>query len=122
MSESPTILSVGQCGIDGPRIQKFLENEFEAKVISARSVDDANSELDGGSFDLVLTNRILDATGEEGMDVVRAARKHETPVILVSNYDDAQQKAEAAGAAPGFGKAKLDASETRDRIANALQG
>ena len=122
MCDAPTILNVGQCGLDGPRIKRFLESEFSATVRNADSVDDAREQIDGGSFDLVLTNRILDSTHEEGMEVVRIAAEHQVPVILVSNYDDAQQKAESAGAKPGFGKAALDSDETKSRIQSALAG
>lgn len=122
MSESPTILNVGQCGLDGPRIKKYLESQFSATVRSADSVDDAREQIDGGGFDLVLTNRILDSTHEEGMDVVRIAAEHQVPVILVSNYDDAQEKAERAGAKPGFGKAALESEQTKTRIQSALAG
>lgn len=122
MSDSPKILNVGQCGIDGPRIQKFLEREFGASVVSAESVDDARERIGDESFQLVLTNRILDRTGEEGYEVVKAAHEQGTPVILVSNYDDAQERAGKLGAKPGFGKAALDAEETKARVAAALEG
>ena len=120
MSESPRVLSVGQCAFDGPRIKRLLESKFDVSVVTADSVSDAQAELEGHEYDLVVTNRILDATGEEGMAVVKAAREHGTKVMLVSNYDDAQTKAVDAGAEPGFGKADLESEQTASKINAAL--
>lgn len=119
MSDQPRILSVGQCGLDGPRIRRELEKTFDAQVSEADSVDEATGDLDGG-FDLVLVNRILDATGEQGQRVVEAAAERGVKVMLVSNYDDAQEKAIAAGAKPGFGKGKLGSEEATATIREAL--
>jgi hypothetical protein len=40
--------------------------------------------------------------------------------MLVSNYADAQQQAETAGALPGFGKSSLRTPETRERLRAVL--
>ena len=120
MSESPRILSVGQCGLDGPRIKRHLESTFDAKVVTADSVADATDELEGGQFDLVMVNRILDATGEEGQQVIKVAVEKGQTAMLVSNFDDAQEKAVAAGAKPGFGKAKLGSDDADAKIKAAL--
>ena len=62
-------------------------------------------------FDLVLVNRVLDADGSAGLDVVEQIKTdtnlRELPVMLVSNYEDAQRQAVEKGALPGFGKATL---------------
>ncbi|MFM7831704.1 MAG: hypothetical protein ACKPJD_07930, partial [Planctomycetaceae bacterium] len=69
-------------------------------------------------------NRLLDADGSEGLQILHEIRRQEgwngIPVMLVSNYAEWQQKAVAAGAVPGFGKAELNRPETRQRVAEAL--
>ena len=42
------------------------------------------------------------------------------PVMLVSNFADWQEKAVAAGAQYGFGKAALNAPETLSRLSEVL--
>ena len=120
MSEQPRILSVGQCHMDGPRIRRHLESTFEATVDSAESASEASDEMAARDYDLVLVNRILDATGEQGQDVVRDAVGRGVPVMLVSNFEDAQKKAVDAGAKPGFGKAALGDDAADQAIRDAL--
>ena len=59
-------------------------------------------------FDLVLINRKLDADYSDGREIVRSIKQDselaETPVMLVSNHDEAQQEAVELGAEYGFGK------------------
>ena len=66
--------------------------------------------------DLVLINRLYDANGDEGMETLRALKADEAtsniPIMVVSNYSDAQDAAVAAGAIQGFGKSALNTPET----------
>ena len=59
----------------------------------------------------MLVNRKLDVDGSDGVDVIRSAfacdNLSRMPFMLVSNYDDAQNQAVAAGARSGFGKAEF---------------
>lgn len=114
------VLNVGQCGMDHGTIRRLIEGHFEARVVPAASADEALSQLRGGAYDLVLVNRKLDADHSDGMDVLRAIKADAAlaplPVMLVSNYPDAQQEAEAAGAVPGFGKAQVSSPETLKRL------
>ena len=41
-------------------------------------------------------------------------------MMLVSNFEDAQAEAEAAGALPGFGKTQMYDPRTRERILGAV--
>ena len=74
--------------------------------------------------DLVLVNRLMDLTGDSGLDVIAAIKAvpqwDDVSVMLISNYQEWQAKAEAAGALPGFGKAQLGSEEMARRIAAAL--
>lgn len=108
---SKRVLSVGQCSLDGPNIARQLKATFDVSVVDAESADEAHEEVDARPFDLILINRILDATGEDGVQLLKQLRQTtDAPAMLVSNYDDAQQRAVAAGAAQGFGKNNLGES------------
>jgi two-component system chemotaxis response regulator CheY len=69
-------------------------------------------------------NRVSDADGSPGIELIRALKADPglagVPVMLVSNYADAQAQAVALGALPGFGKADLTAPETTEKLRSAL--
>lgn len=123
--QSPKVLSVGQCSMDHGTISRFLQREFGAKVVGTSDRQSTEQRLQSDAFDLILINRVLDGDGTPGLDLIRECKSNpdlaETPVMLVSNYADAQQSAEALGALPGFGKASIANATTRSRIAAALQ-
>jgi two-component system chemotaxis response regulator CheY len=114
------VLSVGQCGADHGGINWSLRGEFDADVVAAATADEALRLLKGKSFALVLVNRVFDYDGSSGLDLIRRLKADETlrhiPVMLVSNYADAQADAEKAGAVPGFGKAELGREEMFERV------
>ena len=124
-AESRRVLDVGQCGHDHGMITRLLAG-FGARVDRVKSLEEANRALREARYDLVLVNRQLDADGSPGVDVVRAIKTDAdpalaaVPVMLVSNFPEAQEEAVAAGASPGFGKAELDAPETKTRLAAVL--
>lgn len=118
------VLDVGQCVPDHFGIRQLLAGDLGAEVIQAHQLGDTLEQLRGNRFDLVLINRKLDADYSDGLEVIRAIKGDPalaaTPVMLVSNYPEAQAEAIAAGALPGFGKAQLRASETRQLLVTAL--
>ena len=120
------VLSVGQCGADHGGIARALRQVFGAEVVAAHSSAEALQQMRHGEFALVLVNRVLDADGSAGLDLVRAVKEDEAlrrvPVMLVSNYEDAQEEAVAAGAEPGFGKAALGRPEMLGRVQPFLGG
>ena len=67
-------------------------------------------------------NRIIFNDGQEGLDLIRIAKREElsTPVMLVSDLPDAQSQAVAAGAVPGFGKSDLHGSQGREHLMKFL--
>jgi len=121
---STRVLSVGQCSFDHGSITRTLEHAFDVRVRGADAKEDALKALRSERFDLVLVNRILDRDGSSGLDLIRAIKADpelvEVPVMLVSNYGDAQADAVALGALRGFGKVELRDPATRDRIAEVL--
>jgi CheY-like chemotaxis protein len=118
----PRVLSVGQCALDHGSIGRHLRKTFGAETDAVATFPQALQTLrEAGGFDLVLVNRVTDRDGTLGLDLIRAIKADpelaSVPVILVSNYPDAQDEAEALGAMPGFGKAELSTSKARERLA-----
>ncbi len=114
------VLSVGQCGMDHAAIQRTIEGQFDAKVIAAHGSRDALEQLRSAAFDLVLVNRMIDADGSDGVEIIEQMQADEAlsaiPVMLVTNYLEHQERAVEAGAEPGFGKMHLGSDETRQRL------
>lgn len=119
------VLDVGQCNADHFSISNLLSKHFEVEIHRAHSHDDVVSVVADQSFDLVLINRLLDVDGSPGMSVLQTLKSTEatleTPVMVVSNYDDAQVAAIEAGAVQGFGKSKLNSPETVELLGQYLK-
>ncbi len=120
---SKQVLNVGQCGFDHASITEFLRSHFDVSVASAADESEALSALEQQSFDLVLVNRKFDRNGADGVEFIRTLNDNGNPppVMLVSNFPEAQDAAVAAGARPGFGKSDYGNTEAVDRLSNVLQ-
>jgi CheY-like chemotaxis protein len=118
------VLSIGQCLADHGAIERTLHQNFGAEVEAADTPAEASDKLRETTFDLVLVNRILDRDGSSGLEVISQLKRddalHAIPVILVSNYPDAQEQAQNRGALPGFGKANLGQPVMLGRIREVL--
>ena len=105
------VLSVGQCFADHSSLSRTFRTHFGAEVVGADSAPEALALLEREACDLVLVNRVFDADGGPGLDFIRQVRQEplqdRVPVMLVSNYEWAQEEAVQAGARPGFGKSSL---------------
>jgi DNA-binding NtrC family response regulator len=112
------ILDVGQCGFDGPAISQLLHEKLHATVQSAATADQAKRELASGKFDLVLVNREFAADRGSGVELIQDLVDNGTtvPLMLVSDHEDAQRAAVAAGAVRGFGKSELQEPATFELI------
>lgn len=121
---SKRILSVGQCFADHSALARTLKQHFAAEVVPADGAAEALGLLEQQVFDLVLVNRVFDADGDSGLAFIRQLTQRQpqvtVPVMLVSNYEDAQHEAVAAGARPGFGKAALGQPQTLARLKEVL--
>lgn len=119
------VLAVGNCDPDHNAIKRMVESTFVASVERARTLTEAYAALQQGPWDLIMVNRIGEYDRAEGIDLVRRVQTlpeaDRPPIMLISNYPDAQRAAEQAGAAPGFGKAALGAPETLERLRVFLQ-
>jgi CheY-like chemotaxis protein len=116
------VLDVGQCAPDHYGIRDLIEQDFDARVDSADSIGEALNLMRRERYDLVLINRVLFNDGADGLELVRIAKREElsTPIMMVSNYPEAQSEAVAAGAVPGFGKANLRSAQTREHLMKFL--
>ena len=118
------VLNVGQCIPDNAGITQMLNANFNVEVEVAESHADAVRMASESDYDLVLLNRIYDATGTKGLDTLKTLKAEgatqSIPVMLVSNFQDAQEAAVAGGAEEGFGKAALNDSVTIERLRRVL--
>jgi len=116
------VLNVGQCSLDDNSIGKMLNANFDVHIANVSSHDETMKLAQEGKFDLILINRIYDADQSAGQNTIEAlcAMESSCPVMLVSNYEDAQQSAINAGAVKGFGKSQLGAAETIELLKKHL--
>lgn len=119
-----TVLGVGNCSFDHGNVEALILANFDAEVVAAALKDEAMEKLRSGSFDLVLVNRKLTQDLSDGLELIERIKADpqlaETPVMLLSNYPEAQKAAVAAGAEPGFGKAELERPETVEKLGRFL--
>lgn len=120
----PTVLDVGQCDVDHSGIAQMLMAHFHAHVDRAHNADGAWEKIRDGNYALVLVNRILDRNGTEGLALIRRLQAdpvtQDTPIMLVSNYADAQDAAVALGAQRGFGKNDIYAAQPVELLSALL--
>lgn len=115
---------VGHCGFDSVGLKNaVLKAAPEAQIVHAR--DDAELErLAAEGVALVLFNRQLDYgfAGGTGVATIERLRKRfpSLKMMLVSNYEDAQDAAEKAGALPGFGKNELGNRRVTELLKSAI--
>jgi CheY-like chemotaxis protein len=117
------VLSVGQCDADHGSISRAMQKAFGVEVVGVDTATEALEQLGEQSFALVLVNRIFDQDGSPGLDLIRQIKTtpRQVPVMLVSNYEDAQEEAIEAGALPGFGKSSLGKPQMLERVGAVLK-
>lgn len=118
-----SVLDVGQCGFDGPRLERLLSRGLHCEVTQSDSIEDAMEKLQSRDYDLCLVNRELAFEGTSGLDLIKQAKEAgvQTPMMLVSDREDAQKKAVALGALPGFGKSGLGDPDTLEFLRKTLE-
>lgn len=114
------VLDVGNCGPDHASITHMIEGNFDAEVVQVHDGDEAVQTLTLQPFDLVLVNRLMDRTGASGLDIIKTMKTdadlRSVPVMMVTNFEDHQDLAIAAGAEPGFGKQAMNLPKTIDLL------
>lgn len=116
------IVLVGHCGIDGPRLQQEIGSKIpQANVTRVNSDEDLNRACESPDA-LLLVNREPVGFDCDGLTIIRDVCKGPTraKVMLVSDYEDAQDEAQKLGALPGFGKSEIGEDSLIDRIRGAL--
>jgi DNA-binding NarL/FixJ family response regulator len=118
-----TVVLVGHCGVDGPRLQSQLSRLPDVTVTRVNTPADLERSCREGHADLLLVNREPVGFDEEGIDIVRQVANNypNTKVMLVSDYAEAQDEAVRAGALQGFGKALMGSEELGERVRAALE-
>lgn len=118
------VLDVGNCNMDHGSLSRRLQQEFEVEIVRAHAMNDALLAMERQTFDLVLVNRLMDRGGAPGLAIIEEIKRRPetatTPVMMITNFAEHQQKAIASGAEPGFGKNELLAASTRDKLAKFL--
>jgi CheY-like chemotaxis protein len=125
MASTPAhVLDVGNCDHDHSLIREMLAAHFSVSIDRAATVGEAIEQLRGGRYSLVLVNRIIDRDGGEGIELVQRVKADESlravPIMMVSNFAEAQEACVAAGGERGFGKAALTQASTIDLLARCL--
>jgi hypothetical protein len=123
VSERIKVLLVGHCLPDsfglGRLVRRAAPGAQVKRVNSERTLKKA---IDGAP--LLLVNRELDGrfSQRSGVELIGSLREEypAIPMMLVSNFPDAQQSAEEAGAAPGIGKNELNLPQAVSKIRAAL--
>ena len=103
----------------------MVSSHFGASVVQSHGVEDTLELLRNQSVDLVTVNRKLDRDYSDGLDVAVAIKSdpelESVLVMLVTNYDEHQEAAMAAGCVRGFGNLALKDPETRNLLEPFLQ-
>ena len=115
---------VGHCGPDSSYLRMTISRAIK-DVTVATAYDEAslNKLLEQG-IDLLLLNRQLDYgyKFDEGVDLIRDLRTKypNLKMMLVSNYEEAQEAAVEAGALNGFGKRELGTPRVKELLRAAI--
>lgn len=123
MSNPKTVVLVGHCGPDMFMLKTAVGRALpEATIVFVNDTVALSEYLTSDS--LLLVNRELDGgfDRKSGIDLISQIAKQDDPPIamLISNLEDAQSQAVAAGAKPGFGKSQLYDSSTIDILTGAM--
>src|SRR5262245_5870920 len=95
------LLDVGNCNPDHSMIRQMLTENFEVTIDRVMFVDEAMEKLNSNRYDLVLFNRLVFDDGSEGIELLRRAKAESnlanTPMMMISNFPEAQAASQAAG-------------------------
>lgn len=117
---------VGHCGADGFALHQAVKaSAGERDDLNIRTAVDTDPNVQNAGPDtLLLINRQLGNVLSKrlGVELIQTLNQRDAPprMMLISNYDDAQQQAIEAGALPGFGKSQLHRPETKAKLEAAL--
>jgi DNA-binding NarL/FixJ family response regulator len=121
---SKKILLVGHCGPDSSYLRMAVHKALpDALILSAEDQDELEGAVRQG-VDLILVNRVLDYgfAADDGLEVMKGlgASHPKLKWMMISNFADAQRRAQAAGALPGFGKRDIGSPAAAAALKDAL--
>jgi len=118
------VLDVGNCDPDHAMIRRMLTDNFDVEIDRVMFVEDALAKMRETKYSLVMFNRLIFDDGSEGIPLLHKAqadpRLKDTPVMMISNFAEAQAACVAAGGLPGFGKAAVGRPETVEPLSRYL--
>jgi DNA-binding NarL/FixJ family response regulator len=129
MADSPSsrakhVALVGHCGPDSSFLRMAISSAVPGAKISMADTEQELEDVLSNDPDLLLFNRVLEDgfADRDGVSLLKRVKteRAEQKVMMVSNYAETQEEAEAAGAVPGFGKADLGSEKAKERIAGAV--
>ncbi len=123
MRHPKTVVLVGHCSPDMFMLKTAVSRALpEATIVSVNDVDALGEYRTPEA--LLLVNRELDGRfhTQSGIDLIsEITQQKDGPVtMLISDLQDAQAQAIAAGAKPGFGKTQLYDKSTTDLLTGAM--
>ena len=124
-ASTPHVVLVGHCSYDSSGLIGAAERALpDVPTVRVNRPDELERFRSPGH--LLLVNRVLDGLfdDESGVDLIDELTTGDgaPAVLLVSDLPDAQAKAEANGARPGFGKRDMHGEKAVDAIRAAWPG
>ncbi|HMO35333.1 MAG TPA: hypothetical protein PKA06_04760 [Gemmatales bacterium] len=103
------VLSVGNCAFDFGTLTDHLKRHFKIEMENVDTAEAAEDTLKKKQYNLVMVNRLFDVNQDSGIDFIRRCKEANKtePMMLISNFPEAQAEAVAVGAIPGFGKSEV---------------
>jgi CheY-like chemotaxis protein len=122
--EQAWLLDVGNCDPDHGMIRRMLTEHFDVRIDRVMFVDEALEKMRERVYSLVLFNRLIFDDGSEGIELLRRAKAdpslRATPIMMISNYADAQKKSVSEGGELGFGKQDVGTDKAVSTLARYL--
>lgn len=123
MTASRKVVLVGHCGPDSHMLRSAVRRAHPHAVVEQANDEHAlATHLTDDA--LLLINRVLDGgfSFDSGIGLIETLSRSDNPplMMLVSNYIDAQERAIAAGAIPGFGKTHVHSDSTAQLLRSVL--
>jgi DNA-binding response OmpR family regulator len=105
-------------------IKQMLSENFDVRIDRVMFVKDALERMRANRYDLVLFNRLIFEDNTEGIELLKATKADpalkNVPIMMISNFEDAQVASVAAGGEPGFGKKTVFAASTVELLSKYL--
>ncbi len=122
--KKPTVTLVGHCGPDSSFLRMAVSSAAPGATVKMADTNGELSDVLSSGSDLLLFNRVLESgfSDSDGVALLRQTKADhpDQKVLMVSNFPQTQQEAEAAGALEGFGKNDISNGKASERIKAAL--